>query len=320
MATYTNAYFPGDVQKRYNKRITMLERDFSFTDYPARTFAKGGDGIASGDKDYETGVPYATNDVIELIGLRAGTTVIGVEVELVRFSSVVETQIEVGIGSDTDLFGLYDLYNNKATARKLYPVDDRDSYKNTDDLILGRPFKPVYFPTADTIDIKLVRGVHGNPGRAADLGSDLITTGNMASTTGWTGSGAGGWAIAAGVATHTAGTAGNLTNTGALAAGRYYYTTFDLVTTTATNGLTVRGSSKIWGTVAGGGPGKSSLKAQAIIRNATATTWRIGTHTSGNGWAGTVDNVTMKLLRQADPKIKLRVYVLEDAVRYNKKY
>lgn len=54
------------------------------------------------------------------------------------------------------------------------------------------------------------------------LGSELVVNGDMSSSVGWTGNGAGGWSITGGVAQHTAGSSGGLDQSGILTTGRLY--------------------------------------------------------------------------------------------------
>ena len=115
------------------------------------------------------------------------------------------------------------------------------------------------------------------------LGANLLTNGDMGSATGWTvGSG---WAIAAGVATKTAGAAGNLSQN-VITNHRWYSATYTLVVTASTFGA-------LFGTTANRGIDRTASGTYTDTKRGDGTAaggLRAITTTS----AGTADDMSMR--------------------------
>lgn len=122
------------------------------------------------------------------------------------------------------------------------------------------------------------------------LGADLVSVGDFASDTVWT-KGTG-WSIAAGVATHAAGTGSDLSQTLAgLSTGSYYRLVFDV-------------SGRTAGTVT---PSIGGTAGTAISADATAITETIidggggsVSFTASSDFDGSIDNVSVKLVTGID--------------------
>lgn len=120
------------------------------------------------------------------------------------------------------------------------------------------------------------------------LGSELVTNGDFSQgSTGWSGSGAGGWVISGGVATHTAGTYGTLstTATDATTAGKSYLLTFDFA---GTGALNVYSRNALIALVSGTG-------SKRFIFTAAATSGPT-LNFEDQTFNGTIDNISVKLL------------------------
>jgi hypothetical protein len=299
MATYTRAYYPEQPQHKYNKQVSILEQFIDYGgDYPARQSVN----VEGRVTDYETGIPYANADVIEAIGLRANTTVLGVEVEVLE-AGLSHTIIQVGDGTETDRWGYFDL---SSTGIK-QPIDDVGSltgaYGNSAN------FRPYTYISADTIDVNAFQGNHGRislfteatPGGPDIHGANLVTTPAFGAATGWTVAGA--WSIAAGVATRTANAANlSCTSNVLMTAGRYYGAIWDLATRSA-------GAFSITNDVDSNSYAAAKTNIKTISRPTAATYWAIVANATA---AGTVDNAYVYLLTQNTARFLIRVYVLEN--------
>lgn len=120
------------------------------------------------------------------------------------------------------------------------------------------------------------------------LGPELVTNGNFSGgATGWSGSGAGGWLISGGVATHTAGTYGTLqtTATNGTTSGKSYLLTFDFA---GTGALNVYSRNALIASVSGTG-------SKRYIFTAAATSG-VTLNFEDQTFNGTIDNISIKLL------------------------
>jgi hypothetical protein len=288
MATYTAAYFSDIKQHKYDKKVSVVEKVVNLGgDYPARKFPNG--------NDYETGIPYAVDDVIEVIGLRAGTTVLDVEVDLLTVAGIYDgADVEIGDGSDTDRFGVFDVQNSGSTGI-IRPAIGTDREGR-----LGGRFQPHYYASADTIDVKIKHAYAPYQSGTNETPTNLTTTPLFGATTGWTTDQVK-WNIAGGVATRTASaTAPTMVEATTMTAGRYYYSSHDAATLTA-GSYTINGNSTT-----------ISAAATNIRLLHRVTTSAAFTFTSSATHAGTIDNCYLYLLPQNVAKFKVRAYILED--------
>jgi hypothetical protein len=294
MATYTQAYYPEIRQYKKHKKISVIEKVVNLGgDYPARRLR---DGLT----DYETGVPYALNDVIEVIGLRAGTTVLDIEVELLTVAGIYEgAHIDIGDGNDTDRYGRYDVQNSGSTGI-IYAEEVLQEGR------LGGRFHPYRYASADTIDVKIRNGIYA-PYTGLNQNDNVITTPAMGAATGWTVDGVK-WAIAGGVATRTAGAATpTMVEAYTMLAGRYYWLSMNAKTLTA-GAFSVSGTSENF---------SSAGIYNRLLRVTTAEAFTI---TSNATHAGTLDDVYLYPLDQNVAKFIVRAYILEDDKLQKKGY
>jgi hypothetical protein len=139
-----------------------------------------------------------------------------------------------------------------------------------------------WFNSDNTMGLK-INGVSAGSG----LGSELVTSGDMSSSTGWLGNGAGGWLIGGGVCQHTAGSAGSLTQpiltTGRayshslLMGGRSASSVIMLLGYTTGPSVTANGAISWSGIVTGTGVGSTKID-----------------HYPGTAFDGYIDNVSVK--------------------------
>jgi hypothetical protein len=115
------------------------------------------------------------------------------------------------------------------------------------------------------------------------LGADLISNGAFASDTVWT-KGTG-WTIAAGVATHAAGTAANITQN-VLTAERWYRADWDIAAWTAGN----------FAAAIGGNFGVNRAAAGSYVDTFRATSAAAGVRANDTAAAGNIDNIAFKQL------------------------
>jgi hypothetical protein len=125
--------------------------------------------ITSGNKTYEGGTPsggattaWAASDVLQLIHIRAGQTVLHVQVEILTRSADPYDNFQVGYGSDADRWGQYNLYGTTgvSTASFVGIKSDSGTDDAVDEFLQHRPdvpMDPLYFSSADTIDITILR-------------------------------------------------------------------------------------------------------------------------------------------------------------------
>lgn len=136
MATYDGKYSHTS-QKRLPKTYVLLERVIDFAQKPITSGEKGKSGSST--------TAWAAGDVLKAIKVKAGSIVLGVQVEIQTPSSDSGDYIKVGYGSDTDRWGRYNL--NQAAGPINYPAT---SHKDNVGVGFGEPH---IFVTADTVDV-----------------------------------------------------------------------------------------------------------------------------------------------------------------------
>jgi len=137
MATYGDAggEYPYKQQKEEKKVWAVITKIVDFAQLP----------ITSGNIDssgYAT-TAFASGDVLQMIGIKANETVMGVQVEILTKSVDAGDSIDVGYGGDTDRWGRYDLSSDVG----LKEVNSDGAQ------IPDMFFEPVTFSSADTIDL-----------------------------------------------------------------------------------------------------------------------------------------------------------------------
>lgn len=148
------------------------------------------------------------------------------------------------------------------------------------------------------------RALHLDKSQGLVLGSDLVTNGGFVADSDWT-KGTD-WTIGSGVATKIAGTAANLTQTIASTAGRFYQITVAVTRTAGT--LTVSlGTSGTSLAITASGTYTMRLSAGTSTQNLTFA--------ADSSFAGTVDNVSARLLpgnHRYQPNLSNRPQYIED--------
>jgi hypothetical protein len=137
MATYNKEYYYSR-QRRKNQKYALIERIIDFAKLP----------MTSGhiEKGQINTTAWALNDVLEAIHLRAGTTVLGVQVEVLTASADSGDRFQLGYGSIPSKWGVYSLYGQTSQDIDNTGFRDQGSFHQSD---------WVYFSSADTIDIKI---------------------------------------------------------------------------------------------------------------------------------------------------------------------
>lgn len=129
MATYNMGEWPQSPQRRIKQKLSTFTRtiDFSIKPVEASTYVE---------------TSWAAGDIIEFIGVRAGSTVLGVTVDIKKVLS--GGRFEIGDGTYRGRWGSY----NMDTLGHIDPhsglVEGNDQY-----------LFPHTYPTTDTIDIRI---------------------------------------------------------------------------------------------------------------------------------------------------------------------
>lgn len=149
------AEYPYMPQKKKKQKYTMTTRVIDFTNnLPITSGAWNRLGNAT--------TAWAVSDILQFIHIRAGQTVLAVQVELLTYSKDTADAIEVGYGSDVDRWGRFNLYGNPnltAVGMKQVTYGETASRNSTNvpTTVPEIPCQPLYFASADTIDIKILR-------------------------------------------------------------------------------------------------------------------------------------------------------------------
>lgn len=163
MATYGDnpREYPYSPQKRKKQKYTMITRVIDFTTNLPIT--SGGYVDAASASSNTTA--WAAADVLQAVQIRAGQTVLAVQVEVLTHSADTGDWIQIGYGSDTDRWGTVDLHlaKGQSTANQLlakmkqFPIEKEYLHiTNKLQQILEGPSMygaPRYFASSDTIDI-----------------------------------------------------------------------------------------------------------------------------------------------------------------------
>lgn len=134
MATYDMGQYRVNPQRKARKVFKAISRVIDFNIDPVTDGAGGT-------------TTWAVGDVVELIGLRAGTTVLGIDVELMKRCLPAGARVQIGYGDDTDRWGTWEI--DGTTLGQLDPESDKKQggvYNN---------FAPLTLTNADTIDMVL---------------------------------------------------------------------------------------------------------------------------------------------------------------------
>lgn len=134
MATYNMGQWKQNPQRKARKVFKAISRVLDFNIDPI-TDAAG------------TTVTWAVGDIIQLIGLRAGTTVLGVDLEILKRCTPDTARVKIGYGSDTDRWGTW-----KIDGTTLGQIDPESDNKQAG---IENSFSPLNFTTTDTIDVLL---------------------------------------------------------------------------------------------------------------------------------------------------------------------
>jgi len=135
MATYgdTAQEYPYKVEKRRKQKYSLITRVIDLTNNLPVTDAAG------------TTTAWAAGDVLEAIGIRAGQTVLGVQLEILTKSGDSGDVVDIGYGSDAVRWGRFNLSDSTG-------VKDTLSHSvMIEDIFL----QPLYFAAKDTIDITI---------------------------------------------------------------------------------------------------------------------------------------------------------------------
>ena len=147
MATYGDApaEYPYMPQKRKKQKYTLVTLVVDFTNnLPITSGAWNRSGNAT--------TAWAVADVLQLIHIRAGQTVMGVQLEILTRSKDALDKIQIGYGTDAARWGQFNL--SKTEEVKDFPFSDGAMQDDNQGPPMG---EPVYFSSSDTIDITIDR-------------------------------------------------------------------------------------------------------------------------------------------------------------------
>lgn len=137
MATYTGRHFPYSHPKRKKQKYSLMTAVVDLSKAPVTSGTAGKDG--AGTK------AWAAGDVLQLFYIRAGQTVLGVQFELLE-SGTAKAGVDIGYGSDTDRWGRFAIDNTTIGVVNSISHDAQ----------INEPFiEPLYFASADTLDVKI---------------------------------------------------------------------------------------------------------------------------------------------------------------------
>jgi hypothetical protein len=134
MATYNMGQWKQNPQRKARKVFKAISRVLDFNIDPI-TDAAG------------TTTTWAVGDIVQLIGIRAGTTVLGVDLEIMKRCLPAGARVQVGYGSDADRWGTWKI--DGTTLGQLDPESDNKQAG------IDNSFSPLNFSSTDTIDITL---------------------------------------------------------------------------------------------------------------------------------------------------------------------
>lgn len=128
MTTY-NAEYYYNPPRRKKQRYALIERVIDFEKLPVV------------DRHGNT-VAWKKNDVLQAMTIRAGQTVLGVRLEILRGSPDIGDRISLGYGTVSNYWGDYIISKNKIEGNLGYKVEAQ-----------GHASPPLYFSSTDTLDI-----------------------------------------------------------------------------------------------------------------------------------------------------------------------
>jgi hypothetical protein len=141
MATYGKE-FKWNPPRRKKQRYALIERVVDFSKNPITAGTDEGRLQGNGS---EITTAWAANDILEVMAIRAGQTVLGVQLEVIRNSSDSGDKIQIGYGTVPAKWGEYSLYK-KASQETTTGYVNEDAFHQSG---------WVYFSNPDTIDIKI---------------------------------------------------------------------------------------------------------------------------------------------------------------------
>lgn len=143
MATY-NVEYRYNPARRKKQRYALMERVVDFSKAPT----------TPGTSTLTTA--WAANDVLEAVQIRAGQTVLGVQVEIMELSGTANAKLKIGYGDDDDYWGFYDFSQKgvQTTGVKNEGVGGVDA-----DSLIRNFGTPVYFSSKDTVDITINKAI-----------------------------------------------------------------------------------------------------------------------------------------------------------------
>ena len=156
MATYGDnpAEYPYSPPKKKKQKYSLQTRIIDFTNnLPITSGVWGGSGNAT--------TAWALNDVLQVMRIRAGQTVLTIQVEILTYSADSGDHIDIGYGDDPARWGTVNLYQGASPGSKT-----RTMQKHQDELVmlkndnflekaLGMFDAPFYFASGDSIDITI---------------------------------------------------------------------------------------------------------------------------------------------------------------------
>lgn len=142
MATY-NSHFRYNPPRRKKQRYALMERVVDFSNLPVTA---GTDDGRVGNKGTAITKAWASGDILEVIRIRAGQTVLGVQVEVMS-AGTAGTSLKIGDGDFDARYGVVSFGVHKDNPAK-------DTGWDTADLGTDWNFTvPKYYSTTDTIDL-----------------------------------------------------------------------------------------------------------------------------------------------------------------------
>jgi hypothetical protein len=140
MATYGQQY-KWNPPRRKKQRYALIERVVDFSKLPQTAGTDDGQEQNLGST---VTTAWALNDILQVMAIRAGQTVLGVQVEIITNSLDSGDRIQIGYGTSPAKWGEYSLYK-KASARTTGYRPEGEFHQSG----------WVYFSSPDTLDIKI---------------------------------------------------------------------------------------------------------------------------------------------------------------------
>lgn len=138
MTTYNSEYYWRPARRK-KQRYALIQRVIDFSQAPVT------------DKNGST-TAWASGDVLEAIGIKAGQTVLGVQFEIIERTSTANAVIKVGYGSGTAFWGQYKI---SKPANSDFGFANNDFDGSSHEALMLNFGNPIYFAAKDTIDVKI---------------------------------------------------------------------------------------------------------------------------------------------------------------------